>query len=176
MEVQYCTLESEWKQRFVLNCNYDIYNLRENLCQPCMHELKKALFFAALDCSIKHLINTVLKLEPTLQELHRWEAWEPVTCKPFELAVPWNNKIWYLLSQKLKLIWIFEEIKWENIYIYIYITHSIFGIWNSWYLEERNSCICWIVISADEQMYLPLALGHSRRKISALATSSMCTI
>jgi hypothetical protein len=29
---------------------------------------------------------------------------------------------------------------------------------------------------SEEQIYLPFASGYSRRKICALATSSMCTI
>ena len=55
-------------------------------------------------------------------------------------------------------------------------TYSGVGIWNSGYLAERNSDILWSVMTSDEQMYLPLAVGHSRRKIFALARSSTWTI
>lgn len=55
-------------------------------------------------------------------------------------------------------------------------TYSAGGIWYCGYLVDRNSDIFSMVISTDEQIYLPLASGYSRRKICELATSSMCTI
>ena len=58
----------------------------------------------------------------------------------------------------------------------IEITNSNVGIEYSGYLAERNLDISSIVIMSEEQIYLPFASGYSRRKICALATSSMCTI
>ena len=55
-------------------------------------------------------------------------------------------------------------------------TYSSVGIWSSGYLSVRNSDILWSVMATEEQMYLPFTVGHSRRKIFALARSSTWTI
>ena len=56
-----------------------------------------------------------------------------------------------------------------------WLTYSALGIGYSGYRADRHSANLSMVISTAEQIYLPLASGHSKRKMCALAKSSVCT-